>query len=51
GSKNGQFWLPAGLSIDDQDRIYVADQYNHRINIFQYVGPREKSEKPEGSPS
>lgn len=51
GSKNGQFWLPAGLSIDDQDRIYVADQYNHRINIFQYVGPREKNEKPEGSPS
>jgi len=51
GSKNGQFWLPAGLSIDDQDRIYIADQYNHRINIFQYVGPKEKNEKPEGSPS
>ena len=51
GSKNGQFWLPAGLSVDDQDRIYIADQYNHRVNVFQYVGPREKSEKPEGSPS
>ncbi|MDC4225134.1 MAG: 6-bladed beta-propeller [Candidatus Manganitrophus sp.] len=51
GSQEGQLWLPAGLSIDDQDRIYIADQYNHRINIFQYIGPRQKDEKPEDSPS
>lgn len=51
GSRDGQLWLPAGLSIDDQDRIYIADQYNHRIDIFQYIGPTEKNEKPEESPS
>ena len=34
GSKAGQFWLPAGLFIDPLDRIYVADAYNRRIQVF-----------------
>jgi predicted CXXCH cytochrome family protein len=25
------------MYIDDADRIYVADQYNKRINVFQYL--------------
>jgi hypothetical protein len=29
--------LPAGIFIDGQDRIYVADSYNRRIQIFQYL--------------
>jgi DNA-binding beta-propeller fold protein YncE len=37
GYRRGQFWLPAGLSVDSKDRIYVADQYNKRINIYQYL--------------
>ena len=37
GSQAGEFSLPAGLYIDEQDRIYVADQGNSRIQVFQYV--------------
>jgi sugar lactone lactonase YvrE len=33
----GQFWLPAGIFIDADDRVYVADTYNQRIQIFQYL--------------
>jgi DNA-binding beta-propeller fold protein YncE len=38
GQEAGKFWLPAGLLIDAQDRIYVADSYNNRVQIFQYLG-------------
>ena len=38
GSSRGSFWLPAGIFIDHDDKIYVVDQYNHRLNIYQYLG-------------
>ncbi|MFC1619935.1 6-bladed beta-propeller, partial [Candidatus Neomarinimicrobiota bacterium] len=34
----GQFNLPAGLFIDDEDKIYVVDTMNRRVQIFQYLG-------------
>ena len=37
GSGAGEFWLPSGLFIN-QDKIYVADSYNRRVQVFQYVG-------------
>ena len=40
GAQPGEFWLPAGVAIDRDDRIYVADSYNRRVQIFQYVGAR-----------
>ena len=38
GKDIGQFYLPAGAWSDDQGRIYVADMYNGRVIIFQYLG-------------
>ena len=38
GNGIGQFYLPAGAWSDDQGRIYVADMYNGRVIIFQYLG-------------
>jgi DNA-binding beta-propeller fold protein YncE len=32
----GQFVMPAGVTIAD-DRIYVADSHNSRVQVFQYV--------------
>ena len=32
------FYLPAGAHVDRNDRIFVADQYNRRIQMFQYLG-------------
>ncbi len=37
GSEPGGLWLPSGLHIA-QDRIYVADSYNQRVQIFEFLG-------------
>jgi DNA-binding beta-propeller fold protein YncE len=37
GRGPGEFWLPAGLFVDG-DRIYVADSYNQRIQVFEFLG-------------
>lgn len=37
GGRIGRFWLPSGLFIAD-NRIYVADSYNRRIQVFEFLG-------------
>ena len=37
GNEPGQFLLPAGLFIN-QNRIYVADSFNHRVQVFEFLG-------------
>ncbi len=37
GGQAGEFLMPTGVTIFN-DRIYVADSYNRRVQIFQYVG-------------
>lgn len=37
GQGFGEFWLPAGIFIA-QDRMYVADSYNRRIQVFALIG-------------
>ena len=39
GTGPGEFLLPAGLFVDDEDRIYIADQGNARVQVFQRVTP------------
>ncbi len=34
GDGIGQFALPHGIFVDKNDRVYVADRENHRIQIF-----------------
>jgi DNA-binding beta-propeller fold protein YncE len=34
GNGPGEFNRPEGLCVDAQDRIYVADSCNHRIQVF-----------------
>ena len=38
GGDIGRFYLPAGLWSDAQGRIYVADMFNGRIVILQFLG-------------
>lgn len=38
GFNAGEFWMPAGIYIDEWDTIFVADAYNRRIQIFRYTG-------------
>jgi hypothetical protein len=42
GTQAGQFWLPAGLFIDSRNRIYVADSFNKRIQVFELLEHFEK---------
>jgi len=36
GTRYGQFKEPGGIWIDGQDRIYVADTGNHRVQSFEW---------------
>ncbi len=38
GSGPGEFELPHGIAIDAQDRIYVADRGNRRVQVFDREG-------------
>jgi DNA-binding beta-propeller fold protein YncE len=38
GTGPGEFNRPEGLCVDAQDRLYVADSCNHRIQIFSSDG-------------
>ena len=38
GSGRGQFNVATGVGVDQQGRIYVADFYNDRIQIFSSKG-------------
>ena len=38
GSEAGQFNLPHSVWVDRQERVYVADRENHRIQIFTSEG-------------
>ena len=38
GDGDGQFHKPSALAMDSLERVYVADEYNHRISVFQSSG-------------
>ena len=35
----GEFWLPSGIFIDPNDRIWICDSYNKRVQVFDHLGP------------
>ena len=40
GTRDGMFWLPTGIYVDDNYRIYVSDSYNKRLQVFEYLGDK-----------
>ena len=38
GDGDGQFVLPVAMNFDSRDRLYVADEHNHRVSIFDSSG-------------
>lgn len=42
----GGFLTPQGISIDKNDRIYVSDSLNKRVQVFQYLNKKYLLENP-----
>jgi DNA-binding beta-propeller fold protein YncE len=38
GTATGRFYLPAGVWVDGRNRVHVADMFNGRIVLFQFLG-------------
>ena len=38
GDGDGQFRLPSSIAMDGYERVYVADEHNHRISVFDLSG-------------
>lgn len=38
GKATGRFYLPAGVWVDGRNRVHVADMFNGRIVLFQFLG-------------
>ncbi len=38
GHGTGRFYLPSGVWVDAYDRVFVADTFNGRVTLFQYLG-------------
>jgi hypothetical protein len=38
GVELGEFQLPSGLFIDHDDRVFVVDSFNRRVQVFDYHG-------------
>jgi DNA-binding beta-propeller fold protein YncE len=38
GSGDGQFAWPVAMAFDSQERLYITDEYHHRISIFDTSG-------------
>jgi len=47
----GGFNLPMGIDIGDDDRIYVVDQQNVALHIFQYMNKKYLEENPVKPPA
>lgn len=39
GLKGGEFRLPSGVWSDKRGRIFIADMFNGRIVVFQFISP------------
>lgn len=46
----GGFQVPQGISIDKNDRIYIADSLNRRVQVLQYLNERYLRDHPVSSP-
>lgn len=42
GKEPGQFVRPQGITIDADDRVWVADACNHRVQVFEVKGEEAK---------
>ena len=42
GMKDDRFLLPSGVWTDNKDKIYLADMFNGRVVVFQFLGNKDE---------
>jgi sugar lactone lactonase YvrE len=45
GKEIGSFYLPGGVWVDARNRVFVADTFNGRVVVFQFLGGGRESEQ------
>jgi len=45
GQETGKFYLPAGVWVDGRNRVFVADMFNGRVMVFQFLGGEAESQE------
>ena len=38
GAGTGRFYLPSGVWVDSRNRVFIADMFNGRVVVLQYLG-------------
>lgn len=38
GTSTGRFYLPSGVWVDARNRVHIADMFNGRVVLFQFLG-------------
>lgn len=38
GTSTGRFYLPSGVWVDGRNRVFIADMFNGRVVMFQFLG-------------
>jgi sugar lactone lactonase YvrE len=51
GSGPGEFWLPVGVFADLEDRVWVADSFNRRVQVFRYLDDKAEGQETKDEPS
>ena len=39
--KPGHYVLPAGIAVDETDRVYVVDQVHHKVDVIRKLSEQE----------
>lgn len=42
GMKDDRFLLPSGVWTDDKNKVYLADMFNSRVVVFQFLGNKDE---------
>lgn len=42
GMKEDRFFLPSGVWTDDKNKVYLADMFNGRVVVFQFLGNKDE---------
>ena len=49
GHGDGQFWLPTGITVDDDGYVFVCDEFHNNVSVFRSSGEYVRNWGTKGS--